>query len=533
MRHVRIYDTTLRDGAQAEGISFTVADKIHIARKLDDLGVEAIEGGWPGSNPKDVDFFREAANLRLKHAKLTAFGSTRRAFSRPQEDAILKGLVDSDTPILCIFGKSWDLHVEQVLRTTLEENVRMIRDSVAYLKSTGREVIYDAEHFFNGYQANPAYALECIQAAAAGGADLICLCDTNGGMLPWDVEAAVKLVSERLDVPLGIHTHDDSNLGTACAIAAVRAGAVQVQGTMNGWGERVGNANLCSIIPVLQLKMGCRCLTDEQLATLTEVAHYIGEIANTLPNERQAFIGRSAFAHKAGTHVDAVMKVTQSCEHISPEAVGNQRRFLISELSGGSSIISKAREAGFDLTKNSQETREILSQLVHLENDGYVFEGAEASFELLMRKATGSYEKLFDLLRYAVEVEKQGPGSETITRAVIKVNVHGEEHLTVAEGNGPVNALDGALRKALREFYPELDGIRLTDFKVRVVDAKVGTAAKVRVLVESQMGEESWSTIGVSPNVVEASWDALVDAIEYGISVKVRGAARPAAEVSE
>lgn len=517
-KQIQIYDTTLRDGAQAEGIAFTVEDKLKIALRLDELGVHYIEGGWPGSNPKDIEFFDRIRGMTWQNAKIAAFGSTCRAGVRADEDPLLRQLVDSSAPVITIFGKSWDYHVFNVLRTTREENLRMIRDSVAFLKSTGREVIFDAEHFFDGFRADPEYALETLTAAVEGGADLVALCDTNGGSLPWQIEDAVRTVAERLHCPLGIHAHNDSELGVANSIAAVRAGAVQVQGTMNGWGERVGNANLCSIIPNLQIKMGYRCLSDEQLATLTDAALYVYEIANIPPLERQPYVGRSAFAHKAGMHVDAVMKSTATFEHIDPALVGNSRRFLISEQAGGSAIRGKALEFGIDLDKGSPEARAILEQLVRLENEGYVFEGAEASFELLVRKAMGTYQKLFDLRGFRVIVEKRGHDAEVVTEATLKVAVDGEECLTVSEGDGPVHALDGAMRKALLHFYPELADIHLTDFKVRVVNVKEGTAAKVRVLVESQAHEDSWSTIGVSTNIIEASWQALVDAVEYGLT---------------
>ena len=517
-KEIKIYDTTLRDGAQAEGIAFTVEDKLKIATKLDELGVHYIEGGWPGSNPKDIEFFERVKGHKWMHAKLAAFGSTCRAGTAASKDPLLQQLVESGAPVITIFGKSWDYHVTKVLRTTLEENLRMIRDSVAFLKSTGREVIFDAEHFFDGYRANPDYTMATLQAALEGGADAVVLCDTNGGSLPWQVEDAVRAVVQKLTCPVGIHAHNDSELAVANSIAAVKAGATHVQGTMNGWGERVGNANLCSIIPSLQIKMGYQCLPPDKLAQLTDASLYVYEIANIPPLERQPYVGRSAFAHKAGMHVDAVMKSPSTFEHIDPALVGNSRRFLISEQSGGSAIRVKAREFGIDLDKGSPEARAILEQVVRLENEGYVFEGAEASFELLVRKVLGTYKKLFDLKGFRVIVEKRGHDAEVVTEATLKVAVDGEECLTVAEGDGPVHALDGAMRKALLHFYPELADIRLTDFKVRVVNVKEGTAAKVRVLVESSAHEDSWSTIGVSTNIIEASWQALVDAVEYGLT---------------
>ncbi len=513
---VMIYDTTLRDGSQGEGVSFSVHDKLRAARLLDELGVHTIEGGWPGSNPKDIDFFNQARDMSWKNARLAAFGSTRRPRFAPEDDPILAELLKSAAPVITIFGKSWTFHVTEVLRTTPENNLEMIRSSVAYLRSHGREVVYDAEHFFDGYRADSDYALASLDAAVQGGASVVALCDTNGGSLPWDVEAIVRSVCERLPVPVGIHTHNDSELGTANSVAAVRGGATQVQGTMNGWGERVGNANLCSIIPLLQLKMGLRCFSDDQLARLTETAHTLSELANIPPNDRLAFVGRSAFAHKAGMHVDAVYKNPQTFEHINPEQVGNARRFLISELSGGSSIAGKAKEFGVDLAKSSPETRAILDQLTRMENEGYAFEGAEASFELLIHRALGEHTPLFHLDHYQVVMDRLGDGDDRVV-ANVKLTVEGQTFLTAAEGDGPVNALDAALRKALRPVYDALGDIHLVDYKVRVLSASEGTAAKVRVLVETRAHDEVWNTVGVSSNIVEASWRALVDSLEYGL----------------
>jgi len=515
---VTLYDTTLRDGSQGEGVSFSLQDKLRVARKLDEIGIHYIEGGWPGSNPKDEAFFAEAKRLTLKHAKLAAFGSTRRARTPAEEDSQLRLLIESETPVVTIFGKSWTAHATEVLRVSLDENLAMIADSVRFLKSHGREVIFDAEHFFDGYRADSEYALAALAAAQEGGADLLVLCDTNGGSLPSQVSAVVHAVRSRLKAPIGIHTHNDCELGVANTIAAVEAGAVHVQGTMNGYGERTGNANLCSIIPILKLKLGVECISKENLAHLSETSAFIDEVANMPPDEQRPFVGRSAFAHKAGMHVDAVAKNPRMYEHIDPEAVGNSRRVLVSELAGGSSMVLKAREYGFDLQKGTPETRAVLDQLTRREHDGYVYEDAEASFQLLMARALGRYEKLFDLVTYRVFVGKRALDAEPVTEATLKVRVKGEEVLTVAQGDGPVHALDGALRKALIPFYPELSHIRLTDFKVRVVNVKEGTAAKVRVLVESADERESWSTIGVSTNVIEASWEALVDSIEYGLS---------------
>lgn len=514
---IQLYDTTLRDGSQGEGVSFTVQDKLRVARRLDDLGVHYIEGGWPGSNPKDIAFFEAARDLKLKNAKICAFGSTRRKHMRAAEDPLILQLADSGAPVVTIFGKSWMLHVTEVLGATGDENLEMIADTVAFLKSRGLEVIYDGEHFFDGYKDDPEYALATLRAARDAGADMLVPCDTNGGTMPWEIAGIIGQVKEQLACPVGIHTHNDCELGVANTIAAVQAGAMHVQGTMNGFGERTGNANLCSIIPILKLKMGLECLPDAQLARLSEVSAFVNELANMPPDEHQPFVGRAAFAHKAGTHADAVRKNPRTCEHIDPALVGNRRRVLVSELSGGSTIVWKAEELGVDLDKRSPHTRRILDKIARMEADGYVFEGAEASFDLLVKKETGAYERLFDLVGFRVIVEKRGHGEEPITEATLKVSVDGQQQLTVAEGDGPVHALDGALRKALMHFYPEMADVRLTDFKVRVVDAKDGTAAKVRVLVEGADGEGSWSTIGVSTNIIEASWQALADSVEYAL----------------
>lgn len=514
---VQLYDTTLRDGAQGEGVSFSLHDKIRIARRLDDLGIHYIEGGWPGANLKDDAFFAEARQLVLKRARLVAFGCTRRAKVPAEQEPLLRRLLDADTSVCAIFGKSWDLHVAEVLRVTRDQNLEMIADSIAFLKAHGREVVYDAEHFFDGYRADPAYALATLHAARGAGADVLVLCDTNGGSLPSEVAAAVERVCAVLPAPVGIHTHNDCELGVANTIAAVEAGAIHVQGTINGYGERTGNANLCSIIPVLRLKLGRECISDEDLAKLTETAAFVDEVANMPPEEHRPFVGRSAFAHKAGMHVDGVAKNPHTFEHIDPRRVGNARRILVSELSGSSSIVAKAAEYGVDLSRQSPETRAILDLVSRLEHDGYVFEGAEASFELLLKKAAGGTRKLFDLLGFRVIVERRGHDDEPITEATLKIAVNGETCLTAAEGDGPVHALDRAMRNALEQFYPELKQVRLTDFKVRVVNVKEGTAAKVRVLVESADEHASWSTIGVSTNVIEASWQAIADSVEYAL----------------
>jgi 2-isopropylmalate synthase len=514
---VHLYDTTLRDGAQGEGVSFSVHDKLRIARKLDDLGIHFIEGGWPGSNLKDDAFFAEARTSKLKRARLVAFGCTRRAKYRAEDEPLLRTLLDAGTTVCAIFGKSWNLHVSDVLRATLEQNVAMIAESVAFLRSQGREVIYDAEHFFDGYRADPGYALATLEAACDAGAQVIVLCDTNGGSLPSELARAVEAVRARIDGAVGIHTHNDCELAVANTIAAIEAGAVHVQGTMNGFGERCGNANLCSIIPILRVKMGIDCIGGDDLQRLAETSAFIDEVANMPPAENRPFVGRSAFAHKAGMHVDAIIKNPATFEHIEPSLVGNARRILVSELAGSSTIEAKAKEYGLDLSRRSPEARQVLDRLSRLEHEGYVFEDAEASFELLMKRATGHLREAFDLLGYRVIVEKRGHDDEPITEATLKVSVGGRQMLTVAEGDGPVHALDGAMRAALEHFYPELKSVRLTDFKVRVVNVKEGTAAKVRVLVESADEHGSWSTIGVSTNVIEASWQAIAESVEYAL----------------
>jgi len=518
MRYVEIFDTTLRDGSQAEGISFSVEDKLRVAQKLDHLGVAYIEGGWPVSNDKDREFFRRARDLQWRNALITAFGSTRRGGIPCEEDANLRALVESGAPAAAIFGKSWDLHVTEALRVPLEEKLRMIEESVAYLVAAGQRVIYDAEHFFDGYKANPQYALETLEAARRGGAQILVLCDTNGGTLPSEVSRIVGVVLEKLQHPVGIHAHNDSGCGVANSIAAVEAGASQVHGTINGYGERCGNANLCSVIPTLELKLGIQCLPDGSLQHLTNVSRFVDEIANVVPDDRQPYVGKSAFAHKGGIHVDAILKHERTYEHIRPELVGNERRVLISELSGASNVVAKAQKHGLDLTKGSPEARAVLHDVVRLENEGYSFESAEGSFELLLKKHTGGYRKLFDLLSFRVIIEKRHPDEEPITEATLKIRVGDEVRHTVGEGDGPVHALDTALRKALLVFYPDLDEIKLTDFKVRVINSGAGTAAKVRTVIDSQDSEgRMWSTVGVSTNLIEASWQALVDSVEYGL----------------
>lgn len=514
MNKIELYDTTLRDGSQTEGISYSVFDKIRIARKLDALGIRYIEGGYPGSNPKDKSFFNEFKKHPLKNTTLVAFGSTRKAGVKAREDHGMKSLVDSGVACVTIFGKSWDLHVRDVLKVSLDENLEMIADSVAYLKSCGLEVIYDAEHFFDAYKANAEYALKTLTAAEASGARLICLCDTNGGSLTSEIVAIVKTVKEHVKVPLGIHTHNDLGLAVANSIAAVEAGCAQVQGTINGYGERCGNADLIPIAAILKLKLHKDCLSSERLKELTEVSHFISEISNMKQADNQPFVGKSAFAHKAGIHINAVYKNPKSYEHIEPSLVGNVRRILVSELAGKTPILTKAEELKLQLKKDSPESKKVLKLLQDMEHEGYQFEAADASFEILVKRALKKYKKFFELEGFRVIVEKRGK-NKLSSEATIKLKVGKTGEHTSSEGDGPVNALDNALRKALKGFYPGVTRMHLSDFKVRVLDAKEGTAAKVRVLIQSQDEHDSWTTVGVSENIIEASWQALVDSIEY------------------
>lgn len=516
---VYVYDTTLRDGTQGEGVSLTAEDKLKITAKLDELGVHYIEGGWPGSNPKDLDYFRRVRDLPLRQAKISAFGSTRRPGVAVEDDLNIRALLEAGAPVVAIFGKSWDFHVTKALNTTLEENLGMIRDSVRFLKDRGREVVYDAEHFFDGYAANPEYAQETLQAAAAAGADWIVLCDTNGGSLPGDIEAVLARIKGEINSPLGIHAHNDGELAVANTLTAVRCGARQVQGTINGFGERCGNANICSLLPNLQLKMGFFCLSAASLQRLTEVSRYVSEIANMTPLSGQPFVGSSAFAHKGGIHVSAILKDPGTYEHLDPQLVGNSRRVLVSELSGSSNISYKARELGLDLVNDSESTHRLCSEVKEMEHRGFQFEGAEASLELLLRRGSGQYEEYFVLESLKILVEKRpvnGEGAESInSEAMIKLRVGEQVIHTAAEGEGPVNAVDNALRKALEGFYPALKEMHLVDYKVRVLDGKDGTCAKVRVLIESADATETWSTVGVSENIIEASWQALTDSMNY------------------
>ena len=520
MREVEIYDTTLRDGSQAEGINFSVYDKVQIAEKLDELGFHYIEGGWPGSNPKDASFFREVRKLRFKKAKISAFGSTRKAGVRVEEDRNIRLLLEAETPAVAIFGKSWVLHVHEALKTTLDENLRMIEDSVAFLSREGREVIFDAEHFFDGFKDDPEYALKTLQVACDAGARVLVLCDTNGGTLPFEVEEVFRKVREffgdRQDVRLGIHAHNDSGVAVANSLVAVQLGATHVQGTMNGYGERCGNANLCTIIPNLKLKMNLHPVSDESLRKLFEASHFVSEIANMKHDDYQPYVGRSAFAHKGGIHASAMLRHPRTYEHVSPELVGNARRILVSEQAGRSNLIYRAEEMGIKLDARDSKVAALIQKIKEAENEGYQFEGADASFEILLREALGETMKSFGLEGFRVIVEKRGEEDAT-TEATIKVRVGEEVVHTASEGDGPVHALDNALRKALERIYPALRKIRLADYKVRVLSEKEGTAARIRVLIQSTDGEKTWGTVGVSTDVIEASWEALADSIQYGL----------------
>ncbi len=510
-----IYDTSLRDGTQGEDISYSVDDKIKIAHRLDAFGVDYIEGGWPGSNPKDMEFFERMKKVKLQHAKLASFGSTCRASSSPESDENVNQLLRAETPVVTIFGKSWDMHVTTALGTTLERNLEMISSTVKYLKDNGKEVIYDAEHFFDGFKSNPDYALKTIKAAEKAGADFIVLCDTNGGTLSNEVETIVKTAKESVKTKVGIHAHNDSELAVSNSLAAIRAGCVQVQGTINGFGERCGNANLCSVIPNLQIKMGIPVVSEAKLKSLTELSRFVSEVANLQPRKNLPYVGQSAFAHKGGVHVSAVMKSARTYEHIEPEVVGNSRRVLVSDLSGRGNVLYKAEELGIDLSGSNGQINAIVNELKSLENDGYVFEDADASLEILMKKDTGKAEIPFELQALRIIIEKNTNEGVTHTEAVIKLRVGDKIEHTAAEGDGPVNALDNALRKALLQFYPHLSTTKLTDYKVRVVDGGEGTSAKVRVLIETTDQESNWNTVGVSENIIEASWKALVDSIVY------------------
>lgn len=515
--NVAIYDTTLRDGTQREGISLSVADKLKVTRLLDNLGVAYIEGGWPGSNPKDAAYFEAAKNLDLRHAKIAAFGSTCRKNGDPADDPNIIALVDAQTPVVTVVGKTSMLHVTEVLQTTPEENRRMIRESLRYLKSLGKEVIYDAEHFFDGIKLDMEYALETIEAAVEGGADVVVLCDTNGGSLPWEITRYVEMVKQAFpNVALGIHTHNDGELAVANSLAAVLAGAVQVQGTINGYGERCGNANLCSIIPDLQLKMHIQCLPEaEGLKHLTNLSRTVAEIANLAPDNHLAYVGKSAFAHKGGIHVAAMRRTVQSYQHIDPELVGNEMRVLVSDLSGQGNLLSKAEELGLDVSR--AEAIKVLDEIKRLESEGFVFEGAEASVAIRLHRAKPGYKPLFTLVDFTVMVADRG--GVPLSQAMVKIDIDGDIVHTAADGNGPVNALDLALRKALLPRYPQLVDFQLADYKVRIPDGNNGTAALTRVLIDTQNGHARWSSVGAGTNIIQASWLALVDSVEYGISL--------------
>jgi len=521
LKQVQLYDTTLRDGTQREGISFSVVDKLNITRKLDELGIHFIEGGYPGSNPKDDEFFQQAKSLNLANSKLVAFGNTRRAKIKAESDANLQALVNSGAKVVTIVGKSYDRQVTQVLETTLEENLAMITDSITYLMSKGLAVFFDAEHFFDGFKANPEYSLRCLTAAAEAGASCLIPCDTNGGTLPEEIAAAISAIKKVTSVPLGIHAHNDAELAVANSLAAVRAGATQVQGTINGYGERCGNANLCSIIPNLKLKMGIDCITDEQLARLTEVSRFVNETANLASDTFLPYVGTSAFSHKGGLHVAATMRWNESYQHIDPSRVGNKQKVVVSELSGKGNILYKAKELGMDLPPTGKEAKILLERIKLMESRGFQYENADASFELLLQRSKPDYHPPFELVDFMVVVEKRRRlpvkenMEEMLSEAMVKVRVDGEVIHTAAEGNGPVNALDQALRNSLLQFYPSIANVKLVDYKVRILEESVGTGAQVRVLIASTDGASEWRTVGGSTNIIEASWLALADSLEY------------------
>ncbi len=510
---VTLYDTTLRDGTQGTGISFSVGDKLRVAEKLDAFGIHYIEGGFPGSNPKDAEFFREVKKRSWKHAKLAAFGATRRGRIKVEDDPQVRLLLDAETPVVTIVGKTWPLHVTEVLGVTLEENLAMISDTVRYLKENGREVIYDAEHFFDSLNEDRTYSMQTICAARDAGADMVVLCDTNGGSLQDHVETTARAVVAELGSPVGIHTHNDCGLGVANALAAVRAGAVQVQGTINGYGERVGNCNLVTVIPNLQLKMNIEVASD--LGRLRELSLFVDELANAPHDIRAPYVGSAAFTHKGGQHVNAVQKLARTYEHISPELVGNRQTIVVSDLSGQSNVLVKAQELGFKLEKGAPEAMEILKEVKRLENEGYEFEAAEASLSLLIQKAIKPRVPLWELLEYHTTYRRSRCNSCNTCEATVKISVNGVDEYTVSEGDGPVNALDDALRKALRPFFPQISEIQLTDYKVRIIGSQLGTAARTRVFIETTDGQSSWGTVGVSDNIIEASWLALVDSFEF------------------
>ncbi|MBI9088842.1 MAG: citramalate synthase [Desulfobacterium sp.] len=524
MKQALLYDTTLRDGMQGENICFSPEEKVKIAQKLDDLGIHYIEGGWPGSNPSALRFFNLIKDVELKSAKIAAFGSTRRANTRPEEDPNLKALLDSGTPVVTIFGKSWDLHVETVMENTLQENLAMILDSIAYLLAQGREVFYDAEHFYDAYQENQAYAMETLKAAVDGGCRTLVLCDTNGGTLPHDIEAITQTVMQTLGdlydftIDIGIHAHNDCSMAVANTIAAVRSGAVMVQGTINGYGERCGNADLTSVIPVLALKLKIPCMTGDNLKKLRSLSRFVSETANMIPLNSRPFVGKSAFTHKGGIHVSAVMKESRAYEHMDPLLVGNKRRVLVSEQSGKSNIVYKAREMGMNLSGKDWYERNIVSNIKELEEEGFQYDVAEASLKILMERLSEQYQPHFELESFRVTIEKNKE-HPCYAHATIKIKVGDAYEITAAEGDGPVSALDNALRKALSKVYPTINDMHLVDFKVRVIEGTDGTDAKVRVIIESRDEDNIFSTIGVSEDIIEASWHALADSFQYKLSL--------------
>ena len=514
MDEIKLYDTTLRDGCQGEQITLSAEEKLKIACKLDEMGIHYIEGGWPGSNPKDGRFFEMARNHPFTTSRLTAFGSTRSPGSQPEKDLNIKALIKAETESIAIVGKSWDLHATQILGTTLDENLAMIEDTIGYLKKHDREVLFDAEHFFDGFKHNPKYALKSLKTAESAGADMIVLCDTNGGTMPHETECIMKEVMPHLSNPVGIHTHDDCGLALANTLVAVRVGATLVQGTINGYGERCGNTDLISVIGSLHFKLGYHCMDPEKLAHLTEISRYVSEVANVPPLNQRPFVGNSAFAHKGGIHVSAIMKNPSAYEHMNPKNVGNRRRVLVSDLAGKSNIAYKAQEMGISLGDNGYDSRRIVDEIKNLEDQGFQFDAAEGSLELLMKKMTGQFREPFALESFRVTIDKNGSGPST-SQATVKISVGDDHEITAAEGDGPVNALDNALRKALNKFFPKIIEMGLVDFKVRVIDGGDGTASKVRVKIESRDLREIWSTIGVSENIIEASWQALVDSVQY------------------
>jgi len=521
-KEILLYDTTLRDGAQGEQVTLSAEDKLKIAHKLDDLGIHYIEGGWPGSNPKDARFFEMARKSSFRRSRLTAFGSTRGPDTSAEKNGNIKALLKTETESVTIVGKSWDLHASEILGVSLDENLAMIEDTIDYLKKEGREVIFDAEHFFDGYKKNRDYALRTVKVAESAGADKIVLCDTNGGTMPHEIQDAMLEVIPLLTLPVGIHTHNDCGLALANSLVAVEVGATMVQGTINGYGERCGNVDLISVMGNLHVKMGYQCIEPEKLEHLTEVSRYVSEVANIPPFNQRPFVGKSAFAHKGGVHVSAIMKNSSAYEHIDPETVGNRRRVLVSDLSGKSNITYKAQEMGITLGGNGYDSRKIVDEIKRLEDMGYQFDAAEGSLELLMKKVTGQFKEPFSLESFRVIIEKNGSGPST-AQATIKISVDKDYEITAAEGDGPVGALDNALRKALDKFFPQIQEMGLVDFKVRVIDGNQGTGAKVRVKIESRDSREIWSTIGVSENIIEASWQALVESIQYKLLKDMKG----------